>query len=53
MISKAMLMKKASFDLPIPEVPGLTGSHPTKFHAEYDAAQQAYRFVFSAFTQGA
>jgi hypothetical protein len=49
MLSKVMLMKKASFDLPIPDVPGLAGPHPTKFHADYDAAQQAYRFTFSAF----
>lgn len=49
MVAKAMLMKKASFDLPIPEVPGLTGPHPTKFRAEYDVAQQAYRFTFSGF----
>ena len=51
--AKAMLMKKASFDLPIPEVPGLTGPHPTRFHAEYDAAQQAYRFTFSGFLPAA
>lgn len=50
MLSKQMLMREQSFDLPIPDVPGLTGAHPTKFHAEYDAAQQAYRFTFSAFT---
>ena len=50
MISKAMLMKKASFDLPIPDVPGLTGAHPTKFHAEWDAAGNSYRFVFTGFT---
>ena len=50
MLAKAMLLKKESFDLPIPDVPGLTGAHPTKFHAEYDKAQQAYRFTFSAFT---
>jgi hypothetical protein len=50
MITRAMLMRKQSFDLPIPEVPGLSGAHPTRFHAEYDAAQQAYRFTFSAFT---
>ncbi len=49
MLTKAMLMEKKSFDLPIPAVPGLVGAHPTKFHAEYDAAQQAYRFTFSAF----
>ncbi len=50
MLTKAMLMEKKSFDLPIPEIPGLTGAHPTKFHAEYDAAKQEYRFIFSGFT---
>ena len=50
MLAKAMLMKKESFDLPIPDIPRFAGLHPTKFHAEYDAAQQAYRFSFSAFT---
>lgn len=49
MVTKAMLMEKKSFDFPIPAIPGLTGAHPTKFHAEYDATQQAYRFVFSGF----
>ena len=48
MISKTMLMEKKSFDLPIPAIPGM-GAHPTKFHAEYDAAKQSYRFTFSAF----
>jgi hypothetical protein len=50
MISKAMLMRKQSFDLTIPDIPGLAGAHATKFHAKYDATQQAYRFTFSAFT---
>jgi hypothetical protein len=50
MISRAILMRKQSFDLTIPEVPGLAGAHPTLFHAEYDATQQAYRFTFSGFT---
>jgi hypothetical protein len=50
MVSKAMLMKRASFDLPIPAIPGLPAPYPTRFHAEYDAAQQAYRFTFSAFS---
>jgi hypothetical protein len=50
MVTKAMLMEKKSFDFPIPAIPGLPGAHPTKFHAEYDAAQQAYRFTLSAFT---
>lgn len=48
MISKAMLMEKKSFDLDIATVPGI-GAHPTKFHAEWDAAKQSYRFAFSGF----
>ena len=48
MLSKGMLMEKKSFDLDIPTVPGI-GAHPTKFHAEWDAAKQSYRFAFSAF----
>lgn len=48
MLTKAMLMEQKSFDLPIPAVPGL-GAHPTKFHAEFDAAQKSYRFTFSGF----
>lgn len=50
MISKAMLMKKASFDLPMPALTGFPGPLPTRFHAEYDAASQSYRFVLSGFT---
>jgi len=52
MVSKAMLMKKAAFELPIPEVPGLAGPHPTKFRAEYDTTQQAYRLILSGFVAG-
>jgi hypothetical protein len=49
MLSKAMLMQKQSFDLPVPEIPGQNGVRPTKFRATYDTAQQAYRFTFSEF----
>jgi hypothetical protein len=49
MISKATLMKKTSFDLPLPSVPGLKGPRPTTFHAEYDGTQQVYRFTLSGF----
>ena len=52
MISKATLMKKESFDLPMSAVPGQKGAQPTKFHAEYDAQKQEYRMIFSAFTAG-
>jgi hypothetical protein len=52
MISKATLMKKASFDLPMSAIPGQTGGQPSKFHAEYDAQKQEYRLIFSGFAAG-
>jgi hypothetical protein len=52
MISRAMLLEKKSFELPIPAVPGLTGPHPTTFRADYDEQAQTYRFVFTNFTTG-
>lgn len=52
MITRAMLLEKKSFDLPIPDVPGLDGPHPTVFRAVWDADRQAYRFVFSGFKGG-
>ena len=52
MVTRAMLMERKSFDLAIPSVPGM-GAHPTKFRAEYDAAQNAYRFTFSGFVPSA
>jgi hypothetical protein len=53
MLTKAMLMEKKSFDLPIPTIPGLGGNYPRAFHAEYDEKQQSYRFIFSGFAPGA
>jgi hypothetical protein len=50
MITRTKLMAKQSFDLAIPDVPGLATAHPTRFHAEYDAATDAYRFVLSEFS---
>ena len=50
MISKALLMQKQSFDLPMPAVPGWTGTPASKFHAEYDARKQEYRLIFSGFS---
>jgi hypothetical protein len=52
MISKALLMKKESFDLPMPAVPGWTGPLASKFHADYDAQKQEYRLIFSEFPAG-
>lgn len=53
MLTKAMLMERKSFDLPIPTIPGLAGNYPRSFRAEYDEKQQSYRFVFSGFAPGA
>ena len=52
MVTKAMLMEKKSFDLDVPNVPGMSGPHPTKFHADFDATKQEYRMIFSGFTTG-
>ena len=52
MLTKAMLMEKKSFDLPIPTIPGLKGNYPRVFHAAYDAKEQSYRFRFSEFAPG-
>ena len=52
MISKALLMQKQSFDLPIAAVPGLIGAQPSKFHAEYDAQKQEHRLILSGFSAG-
>lgn len=52
MLSKAMLMEKQSFALPIPTIPGYTGTYPRTFRAEFDEQQQSYRFVFSGFARG-
>ncbi len=53
MLSRAMLLEKRSFDLPIPSIPGLSGSYPRVFHGTYDAQQNAYHFAFSDFRPGA
>jgi len=49
MIARDMLMRRQSFDLPMPTVPGLPDGvrYPQSFRAEYDAATDAYRFIFS------
>jgi len=53
MLTKAMLMEKKSFDLPIPTIPGLKANYPRTFHAEFDEKAQSYRFIFSGFAPGA
>ena len=53
MLTRAMLLEKKTFDLPIPVIPGVEGLYPRVFHAEYDAQSNAYRFVFSNFRAGA
>jgi hypothetical protein len=50
MIARDMLMRRQSFDLPMPVVSGLPPGvvYPKRFRAEYDAAAAEYRFTFSA-----
>ena len=52
MLTRALLLEKRSFDLPIPSIPGMAGAYPRAFNAEYDAQQQVYHFVFSDFAPG-
>jgi hypothetical protein len=49
MIARDMLMRRQSFDLPMPAVSGLPAGvrYPQRFRAEYDAAAVGYRFIFS------
>ncbi len=50
MVARAYLLKKQDFTLPMPALPRTDGVHyPTEFRAVYDAAAQAYRFVFTGF----
>ena len=52
MVSKALLLEKLGFDLPIPTIPGMTGVYPRTFRADYDAEKQVYHFVFGGFAPG-
>ncbi len=49
MIARDMLMRRQSFELPMPVVSGLPAGvrYPQRFRAEYDAASATYRFIFS------
>jgi hypothetical protein len=49
MIARDMLMRRQSFELPMPAVSGLPAGvrYPGRCRAEYDAAGAAYRFIFS------
>ena len=49
MLSRAMLLEKKGFDLPMPTIPGMTGNYPHAFRAEYSEQLKAYRFVLSNF----
>lgn len=52
MVSRDMLLRKADFELRLPQVEGLpTGvRYPTTLRARYDGATAAYRMVFTGFT---
>jgi len=49
MITRETLLARRSFTLDVPHVPGEPASvrAPARFRADYDAATQSYRFVFS------
>jgi hypothetical protein len=49
MIARDMLLRRQSFELPMPAVTGLPAGvrYPQRFRAEYDTAGAAYRFTFS------
>jgi hypothetical protein len=49
MIARDMLLRRQSFDLPMPVVSGLQEGvrYPQRFRAEYDQPTDAYRFIFS------
>lgn len=49
MIAQHHLLRRQSFDLAMPSVPGVPAGvrYPTAFRAEYDAAADSYRFTFS------
>jgi hypothetical protein len=52
MISRTMLGEKKSFDLNVPDIPGLTATYPRTFHAVWDDAKQSYSFTWSDFRAG-
>ncbi|MEN8375034.1 MAG: cytochrome C [Gemmatimonadota bacterium] len=49
MIASELLLRRQSFELPMPAVPGLPEGvrYPERYRAEYDAETDSYRFVFS------
>lgn len=49
MIAQQYLLRRQSFDLAMPSVPGVPSGvrYPGQFRAEYDAASDSYRFIFS------
>lgn len=51
MVSRDVLLRRTDFDLPMPSVAGLPSGvrYPNRFSAEFDAASDAYRLVFSDF----
>lgn len=49
MISQVRLLRRQSFEIPVPAVAGLEGRQPTAFRADYDAEADAYRFTFAGY----
>lgn len=53
MVSRAHLMKKRDFTLPMPAVEALPAGvrYPSEFRAEYDARGSRYRLIFGGFAE--
>lgn len=49
MISQTKLMRRQSFEIPVPAVAGLEGRQPTAFRADYVDAEDTYRFTWAGF----
>lgn len=52
MIARAKLMERQSFELTVPEIPGVSGNYPHAFRAEWMPESESYRFTFSDFRAG-
>lgn len=49
MISRAKLMERQSFELAVPEIPGLDRAYPRTFRAVWVPEPEGYRFTFADF----
>ncbi len=52
MVTRAKLMERQSFTLPVPEIPGATWAYPRTFNAEWVPESESYRMTWSDFRAG-